>query len=222
MKRTLATLLLAFGLLTTQAEAAPIPARVNLLVCSAPVPYALSRKQALTAWDKSVKQIGKELKVSIRRVWFQVRRCNLPTDYKELYNGNQFDRVLRFIPRGALKKNTYNFAIIPGVTTDSGQRGIGGVSSGVCGLYGMDWNISIAAVTAVNASGDDRVVLAPVAIMHELGHAVAGCFHDESLPINMMHPNPIPYAWAYGELHFARKCKQEARECYSRIKNIKG
>jgi hypothetical protein len=221
MKHTLGTLFLAVGLLTTQAEAAPIPARVNLLVCSAPVPYALSRKQALEAWDKSVKQIGKELKVSIRRVWLQVRRCNLPLDYKELYSGNQFGRVLRFIPRGALKKNTYNFAIIPGVTNDAGQRGIGGVSSSECALYGMDWNMSIAATPAVNAAGDDRTVLAPVAIMHELGHA-CGCNHTDEMPVTMMNPNPIPWAWAYGELHFGTRCKQEVRECYNRIKYIKG
>lgn len=177
---------------------------VEVLVCTAPGVYVLSRSEAINSWKVASKQINKELKIKLRVIKLTVRGCNLPLDYKELYSGRDFNRLLRFFKN---KKNVYNFAIIPGVT-DGDRRGVGGVTNGECGLR-QDWNLSIAAITPINLEGDTRIVPGRCAIAHEMAHNL-GCWHDES-SLNVMMANALPYS--FNGLHFNRACRKEVREC---------
>lgn len=201
-------LVVAILFLTVSAEAKPIPAKVNLLVCTSAHPYAMSRRKALNAWEDSSKQIYDELKVNLRVVSLQVRPCNLPTYYQELYNGNQFDRVLRFFKQ---KPGVYNFAILPGVSTDSDSRGMGGVSNGFCGLT-KDWNLAIAALP-----DDVPLRVASTTISHEMGHQL-GCHHVESYPPTIMHPNVAFWVWGRGKVRFGKECRSEALQCFQSTK----
>lgn len=184
----------------------PIIVKINLLICTSSDPYTLSRTEALNAWNKAG-VLEQQINVKRNRVWVKVRSCNLPTDYKELYSGRQFNRLLRFFPKNSKALNT---AIIPGLSDDD-KRGIGGVTNGMCGRKD-DWNMSIAALTPINASGEDRLLEAPYGIAHEEAHNF-GCWHDDSIP-NIMNTNPLPLIKSLGSLKFLRACKQEVKECY--------
>ena len=204
---------LALALGYIQAEAAPIPAKVNLLVCTAPSPYALSRQKVLKYWDIAQKQILQEINVSVSRVSLRVRPCNLPSDYQELYSGREFKRIMRLFAPNVLKKNVLNLAIIPGITaTGSNTRGIGGVTNGVCGR-GYSDNLSVAAIPALSEWGENKNILAQTAMMHELAHNL-GCYHSFEMPVTMMYPDPLGWAYRHGPLHFGEACKNEVVECY--------
>lgn len=208
--------LLSLVLMTIQAKAESIP--VNLLICDDGGEFAYPRQTAATLYKDAVKYISAKTTAKPYIISTIVKRCNLPTDYKELYAGRQFGRIYRFFQRAKIiRKNRINFAILPALS-DSDKRGIGGASTGICTLLD-EWNVSISAISPINTSVGQVGYASVTDLIHESLHAL-GAFHTYNTPHDIMDLNPLPFS-VDSIPNIARETKEDINYCLNQMKSHK-
>lgn len=169
---------------------------------------AVQRDQATQIFQEAKAVYASELGINLR-----LRRLRTRSDLFPKLNGI-FDQQQRYnswrawlISKGRLpsKAKRLIYVMVPPMISSLGYRFIGGLAV-ICHKQNLT-SIALGNAEADNSFGAPRLEHSAVIMMHEVGHALCAT-HDDSLPVSIMHPDPLPSVDTQ-TLHFSDKSKTE-------------
>ena len=143
---------------------------------------------------RDVQALYAPLGVNLRLRWFTCtpnpRKRATRLDGYGVDNAHWWWDETYFVGRRYKGQRAIHFALIPPVQHD-GALWIVGQAYDVSCYWVPNKRVGMSSAMMVNASGSPRYRHSVIAIAHEIGHLL-GFPHDESAPISIMHPAPLP------------------------------
>lgn len=178
-----------FALVPLVASAQTIP--VSLVVATGPSSVTCEEGRRMF---RDVQSLYAPLGVDLRLRWFKCapnpRKRPTRLEGYGVDNAHWWWDETYFVGRRYKGRRAIHYALIPPVQYD-GALWIVGQAYEVSCYWVPDKRVGMSSAMMVNAEGSARYRHSVVAMAHEIGHLL-GFPHDESAPISIMHPAPLP------------------------------